>query len=440
MRWLVVIAIVFGAREARAETVCAEGETVDGIDVSYWQGAIDWPAVAADGIEFAFIRASHGLGTIDTRYQENWAGARAAGIMRGTYQYFSPGEDVIAQADLMLEMMGPLEPDDLPPVIDVEETNGVAPEVIAERVGQWLEYVEAATGRTPIIYSGKYFWNDNVGSDAYRDYPLWIPQYGPVCPDLPDPWTDWVFFQTSSTGRVAGITGNVDTDLFNGDLAALAAFAGAEPPAPCGVVATAGGTIDDGQVCFRGGGPPASLRTVTDAGEGGSLIWTYTTDAAEDGNYGRWTLHLEQAGRYRVEVYTDAAYAQSRQAAYRIRHGGAELEVVIDQTAVDGWQSLGELDFAAGGDQWIHVGDATGEPLAGMVQLVFDAVRVTRIEPEPEPEPEDDLDGGCTTTGDGGGGLLVVLALASSIVTRRRRRVAECNDPRVRQEPAISAS
>src|SRR5687768_1787101 len=111
MRRVAVVVILLAATEARAETVCADGETVDGIDVSYWQGAIDWPAVAADGIEFAFIRASHGLGTVDTRYQENWAGARAAGIMRGTYQYFSPGEDVIAQADLMLEMMGPLEPD-----------------------------------------------------------------------------------------------------------------------------------------------------------------------------------------------------------------------------------------------------------------------------------------------------------------------------------------
>ncbi len=127
---------------------------------------------------------------------------------------------------------------------------------------------------------------------------------------------------------------------------------------------------------------------------------------------------------------------------------GAEVEVVIDQTAIDGWQSLGELDFDAGGDQWIYLGDATGEPLASMVQLAFDAVRITRVDldgrPDPAGEPgdsDDDLDGGCRVSGGGGAGsLLLLLALTSSFVTRRRRRVAECNDPRLRQDPAILAT
>src|SRR5262249_54505220 len=68
--------------------VCADGPTVPGIDVSIYQGTIDWQKVHAAGIEFAFIRVSDGLDTLDSKYDVNWAGARAAGVLRGTYQFF----------------------------------------------------------------------------------------------------------------------------------------------------------------------------------------------------------------------------------------------------------------------------------------------------------------------------------------------------------------
>ena len=184
----------------RALTVCADGETVDGIDVSKFQGDIDWTAVKASGIEYAFIRVSDGINTPDQKYQQNWDGAKAAGVLRGTYQFFRPTQDPIAQADLLLAAMGPLEPGDLPPVIDVEDDDGVDPATIAAKVGLWIDRVEAATGRQPIIYTGKFFWNGFVQSDAFADYPLWIAQYGPVCPDLPTAWSDWLFFQTSASG------------------------------------------------------------------------------------------------------------------------------------------------------------------------------------------------------------------------------------------------
>lgn len=212
-------------------SVCAHGATVPGIDVSVYQGTIDWTRVKADGIQYAFIRVSNGTGTPDTRFDANWAGARAAGVRRGVYQYFRPSQDPVAQADLLLSRMGTLLPGDLPPVIDVEATDGASRVEMVAAVQKWLDRVEAGVGRKPIIYSGLYFWRDMVGGGAeFADYPLWIPQYGPTCPTLPPPWTDWVFFQYSSTGSVDGITGNVDMDTFNGDAAALDAFA--TPPAP----------------------------------------------------------------------------------------------------------------------------------------------------------------------------------------------------------------
>jgi MYXO-CTERM domain-containing protein len=172
------------------------------------------------------------------------------------------------------------------------------------------------------------------------------------------------------------------------------------------------------------------MRRVTTAGEGGDLVWTHTTEDATEANYGHWTLDLEAAGTYRVEVYTAAAYAESKSARYEIRAAGTDREVALDQTVADGWQSLGEFTFAAGGDQSIHLADNTGELLADKVQLVFDAVRLTPVAPgddfgsgsgsgDDEPPP---ADAGCSASGGAGAGWLAGLALAGVVTLRRRRR------------------
>ncbi|MFO0589910.1 MAG: GH25 family lysozyme [Polyangiaceae bacterium] len=212
-----------------ASVVCEAGQTVPGIDVSVWQANIDWDAVKGKGIVFAFARAAYSTSK-DDYFDQNWAGMKSAGIIRGAYQYWRPDKDPIAQADALLNIMGPLEPGDLPPVIDVEETDGVGPTTLSDRLGQWLQHVESKIGRKPIIYSGKYFWQDNVQSKAFLDYPYWIPNYSLDCPNLPDGyWPDWQFFQYSSTGSVPGISGNVDMDKFNGSLLDLQKFAGSAP-------------------------------------------------------------------------------------------------------------------------------------------------------------------------------------------------------------------
>jgi MYXO-CTERM domain-containing protein len=221
-----------GVEESEVK-VCAAGPTTKGIDVSHHQATIDWDKVKADGVVFAFIRVSDGLPPIDREFVRNWAEAKRVGIVRGVYQFFREDLDPVAQADVVLDEMGALDDGDLPPVIDVESTDGQTPATITANVGKWIDRIEAATGRRPIIYSGKYFWNDNVKSTAFSSYPLWIPQYGPVCPDLPTAWSEWAFFQYSSTGSVMGIGGNCDMNYFNGDRAALDGFIRAsflEPP------------------------------------------------------------------------------------------------------------------------------------------------------------------------------------------------------------------
>ena len=228
-----------GEREQAIHAVCPAGETTYGIDVSYYQGNIDWAAVAGSGVQFAIIRTSDGLGYRDSKFAQNWAGARANGVTRGVYQFFRSDEDPIAQAELMLSTMGALEPGDLPPTVDVESTDGVDNATRAARLQQWLDHVEAALGVTPFIYTGGYFWQDNVGRDFSR-YPLWHAGYtGGTCPSsVANQWSDWTFWQFGSTGRVPGISGNVDENRFNGSLQQLQDLAGRNRP-PRGFVDSA---------------------------------------------------------------------------------------------------------------------------------------------------------------------------------------------------------
>jgi MYXO-CTERM domain-containing protein len=420
----------------QADTVCARGETISGMDVSSYEDSVDWATAHRAGIEFAFIRASDGTQYPDPKFAGYWAGARAAGVIRGAYQFFRPAEDPIAQADLLLQAMGPLQPGDLPPVLDVEVSGGQTQAQVRAAIRAWADHVAAAIGREPIIYAGLYSWADLTGGADFTSSPLWVAQYtSAACPDIPTPWTAWAFWQDTSTGSVEGVPGSgLDLDVFDGSRDDLLAFAAAgtcgdgtcsggetvdscptDCP-PCGTIGPGGGEIDDGDACFTAGGPAKYLRQVADAGEGGDLIWTHATDAAAEANFAQWDLYFARAGRYRVEAYTAHAYATSTRAAYTIEAAGSPAVATIDPSAVDGWHRLGDFDFAAGGGQSIHLGDNTGEPASANAQLVFDAVRLTRLD-DTSPLP-DHFHAGCTTTG-GDGGLLVVLA---ALLARRRRR------------------
>jgi MYXO-CTERM domain-containing protein len=437
----------------QAVTACADGPTVKGMDVSYYETSIDWDMARASGIEFAFIRATDGTQYLDPKFPAYWAGAKAAGVIRGVYQFFRPAEDPIAQADLMLSRMGPPEPGDLPPVIDVEVSGGLTPAEVEAAVRAWVDHVARAIGRQPIVYAGLYSWHDLTGSADLTAAPLWVAQYTTAsCPNIPSPWTRWLMWQNSSTGSVPGIPGStLDLNRFNGTRADLVAFTNggrcgdhvcsggettdtcaADCP-PCGTIPASGGEIDDGAACFFAGGPASYLRHVTDGGEHGGLTWTHTTASGGQANYATWNLYFEAAGRYRLDAYTAHAYAQSKQAAYQIDAAGTTTTVTIDQSAIDGWQSLGEFDFAARGGQSVHLADNTGEASADNVQLVFDAIRVSPVD-QPGPSGGGGSSDGGGSDGDGsgdhggcsaggaGGSWLIALGALGALGLRRRRR------------------
>jgi len=409
-----------GAQRAMLR-VCADGPTVRGIDVSHWQGTIDWDAVAADGIDFAIIRTSDGS-FLDREFFRNWAEAKRVGIKRGVYQFFRAGNDPIVDAQLLLDRMGPLEPGDIPPVLDAETMDGQSASTVQANMRAWLEHVAAATGATPIIYSGSGFWSGSLGSPDFTEYPLWVANYTSLCPSMPTPWTRWDFWQNSSTGSVAGISGNVDTDFFNGDAAALAAYGvvgavcgdgicdasedATSCPADCGPsivcgdgtcdgsedatscaadcalicdpIPAIGRTVDEAESCFERSGSSGAWHEEA-AGEGGSLLWTPTHEGSADA-VGTFQLSFDSSGLYRLEVNTPAAYATSTMATYVVHHAGVSETIPIDQGAVDGWQDLGDFLFAGGGDQWVELGDATGETPDLGLAVVHDALRVARVD------------------------------------------------------------
>jgi lysozyme len=195
-----------------------------GLDVSHYQGTVDWASVARQGYRFAFLKATEGTSWIDPEFSTNWNGAQAAGLLRGAYHYYEPGSDPGEQAELFLNTVWPhggqplLAPGDLPPVLDIETTGSQSAEEVVQGIETWLSRVQQGTLRTPILYTGREFW-DSLGTQQFGAFPLWIAEYGVAAPSpLPAGWQQWRFWQYSETGSVEGIEGDVDLDVFQGNL------------------------------------------------------------------------------------------------------------------------------------------------------------------------------------------------------------------------------
>ena len=211
----------------------SEDDRTPGIDVSHWQGAVDWEAVKMADIAFAFIKATQGARGTDGQFSANWEAARAEGIVRGAYHFFSPAVSPALQLANFLEAVRTLEPDDLPPALDLEEDmhNGQdrwdgVPQ--AARVGlavEWLEGVARQLGRTPIVYTRRGFVSAKLGDvTALARYPLWIAHYGVTTPHVPPAWARWTFWQHSDRGNVPGVAGDIDCNWFAGSPADLRAL------------------------------------------------------------------------------------------------------------------------------------------------------------------------------------------------------------------------
>ncbi|MFB9077317.1 glycoside hydrolase family 25 protein [Flavobacterium procerum] len=194
---------------------------VIGIDVSEFQGKVDWDEVEIledkYPIQFVFIRATAGNDRVDRQFKKNWTGAKENKIMRGAYHYYRPNENSIEQADLFIKTVK-LQKGDLPPVLDIEKLpKNQSLDSLKKGLKRWLIKVEKHYQVRPIIYSGERYYSDFL-KEEFGDYLFWIANYNFYREKIED---DWLFWQFTEKASLSGIKHRVDVNIYNGDIEQL---------------------------------------------------------------------------------------------------------------------------------------------------------------------------------------------------------------------------
>ena len=202
-------------------------DQVDGIDVSAWQSFIDWSEVYNDSISFCFAKATEGVGWTDSYFETNMNQGSNAGIYMGAYHFATPtADDAVDEAEYFVSIAGEyISEGNLKPVLDLEQGAELGSSVLSEWVHDWMETVENQTGVQPIIYVNSNYANNYLDTSV-NCYDLWIAHwtYNPNMNPDTGIWDDWMFWQYSNQGSVSGISGDVDLDVFNGNLNELSSY------------------------------------------------------------------------------------------------------------------------------------------------------------------------------------------------------------------------
>jgi len=219
MRIVFITSLILSVSSCNQTTERLTGFDIHGIDVSHYQLDIDWKIVADQKITFAFVKASEGETISDNFFCKNWKEIKNAGIRRGAYHFFRPKASVLTQAQNFIDNVI-LEKGDLPPVLDVEVLDGVTPEELGFSVKTWLEIIETKYQIRPIIYTNLKFYNNHL-ADFLSEYPIWIARYNRFFEPLLINGQEWIFWQYGNRGRLEGINGDVDFNVFQGTIEEL---------------------------------------------------------------------------------------------------------------------------------------------------------------------------------------------------------------------------
>ena len=209
----------------QAYGVCIPCEyNVHGIDISHYQGGIDWGELHKNKdtdfpLRFIFMKATEGGDLADATFVQNFDSAKAYGFVRGAYHFFNPLSDARKQAEFFIRNVQ-LKPGDLAPVLDVE-TKGKNKADLQRSVKTWLDVVEAHYGVKPILYTSYKFKENYLSDAAFDEYPYWIAHY---YVDSVRYRGHWEFWQHTDIGEVPGIEGDVDLNVFNGTLQDLSNY------------------------------------------------------------------------------------------------------------------------------------------------------------------------------------------------------------------------
>ena len=191
-------------------------DKVVGIDVSQYQGQIQWKKVktieGAFPIEFVFIRATAGKDKVDVQFAQNWKKSRRSKLLRGAYHFYRPNENSVAQAALFIKTVT-LQKGDLPPILDIESFPKNQPmDSLKAGLRRWLTKVDQHYGIKPIIYTNERYYEDFL-QDDFSDFQFWIANYNFFAETMQE---DWLFWQFTEKATIDGIEGNVDVNLYNG--------------------------------------------------------------------------------------------------------------------------------------------------------------------------------------------------------------------------------
>ena len=197
------------------------GYQVHGIDISHYQGDINWKMLEQTRqgqfpISFVFMKATEGGDYADDKFVANFDSARAHGFIRGAYHFYNPKTDANKQADFFIQSVK-LEPGDLPPVLDIEK-KGKDMKKLQQDLKVWLRKVESHYGVKPIIYASYKFKTRYLNDSVFNSYPYWIAHY---YVDSVRYQGDWKFWQHTDVGTLPGIDEKVDLNVFNASLQEL---------------------------------------------------------------------------------------------------------------------------------------------------------------------------------------------------------------------------
>ncbi len=215
----------FRLKGAMREATYPEGYDIRGLDISHYQESVNWEqlrnaSLNNDPIRFIIIKATEGKGLLDDNFNENFYYSKKNGFIRGAYHFFVPGVDARKQAEFFLRQVH-LEEGDLPPVLDVEKKGKLSEKQLKKDVKTWLDIVEKKYRVKPIIYTGYKFKMKYLDDKVFDEYPYWIAHY---YVDKLKYKGDWKLWQHTDYGKVPGIEGPVDCNIFNGTLQELHDF------------------------------------------------------------------------------------------------------------------------------------------------------------------------------------------------------------------------
>ena len=212
LKLCILFQIAIGVKSCTVNTERHPDYTIHGIDVSRYQGDIDWDKVISDSIHFVFIKATEGGDYIDPMYTKHRKALEYRPVKKGAYHFFIPRTDPKRQVDNFY-LNSRLSEGDLPPVLDFEKTQGLSIELIQDRLRSVLNGLQQKYDTKPIIYTNLKLYYAHIAG-RFDQYPVWIARYDKKAPNLGQ--KSWTFWQYGDRGQIQGIQGFVDFNVFAG--------------------------------------------------------------------------------------------------------------------------------------------------------------------------------------------------------------------------------